>query len=478
MTGRGLSVKSFKTKDLDGLSDADADLTESNSSLLPLFAGRGRGLHKAISAEHKPSEASGQLASNFDQASKFEDAFQPSQPAESQTSRISIQNPFRSRQQNADLGAGTSTASSLPLLAGRGRGILKSLSTYEQKPAQSEAEMTTIVDSTTRTDSDKSSQSEKLKPLSASKVIHGSSLASFAFGRGRGMIIQNQSTTIPRPGPSTSQESLKQHFKASSSSSGVALTTESLDPKDAQAKIGSVPTSSGAIKKPSTSGQESVGATETPPVQKHGNKGREFEAVTNCIPLKCQKGAGVFEYEVKFLDAVDSMKFRKIYLYQHKEVLGTAQTFDGVTLNLPRKLADNITKLISTNEDDDKQIRIEIVYKKTKRLGDKDSIQLYNVLFDRIYNILNYLRVGRKFYDPSAPHILPNKRLEVWPGYVKAVEELEGGLMLTLDVSHRLLSTRCVLEQMTETYQSDRERFKDNVKKDLIGKHKNRNSNF
>jgi aubergine-like protein len=30
-------------------------------------------------------------------------------------------------------------------------------------------------------------------------------------------------------------------------------------------------------------------------------------------------------------------------------------------------------------------------------------------------------------------------KLEVWPGYVTRVEEKEGGLMLTCDVSHRIL---------------------------------------
>ena len=31
--------------------------------------------------------------------------------------------------------------------------------------------------------------------------------------------------------------------------------------------------------------------------------------------------------------------------------------------------------------------------------------------------------------------------MEVWPGYVTAVDEYEGGLMLQCDVSHRVLRT-------------------------------------
>lgn len=79
------------------------------------------------------------------------------------------------------------------------------------------------------------------------------------------------------------------------------------------------------------------------------------------------------------------------------------------------------------------------------------------------------MRVNRKFYDPTAPSLLPNKKLEVWPGYVKAVDELEGGLMLTLDVSHRVLATRTVLENMQDTYKVNPTHFQDNIKKELIG---------
>lgn len=39
-------------------------------------------------------------------------------------------------------------------------------------------------------------------------------------------------------------------------------------------------------------------------------------------------------------------------------------------------------------------------------------------------------------------------RLEVWPGYVTAVDEYEGGVMLLTDVSHRVLRTETVLDVM------------------------------
>jgi hypothetical protein len=38
--------------------------------------------------------------------------------------------------------------------------------------------------------------------------------------------------------------------------------------------------------------------------------------------------------------------------------------------------------------------------------------------------------------------------LEVWPGYITAVEVQEGGLQLLLDVTHKVLRTETVLDKM------------------------------
>lgn len=59
--------------------------------------------------------------------------------------------------------------------------------------------------------------------------------------------------------------------------------------------------------------------------------------------------------------------------------------------------------------------------------------------------------------------------MEVWPRYVKSVEEQEGGIMLLLDVSHRVLSQKTVLEYMTECVEKYRQNYQEQVKKALIG---------
>jgi aubergine-like protein len=55
--------------------------------------------------------------------------------------------------------------------------------------------------------------------------------------------------------------------------------------------------------------------------------------------------------------------------------------------------------------------------------------------------------------------IFGNRSLEVWPGYVTSVHQFEDGLMLCIDVSHRVLRTETVHEvlsaiEMSHTYKA------------------------
>ncbi|XP_068143440.1 protein argonaute-3 [Drosophila tropicalis] len=198
----------------------------------------------------------------------------------------------------------------------------------------------------------------------------------------------------------------------------------------------------------------------------HGCKGSVINLACNYVELKSDPRKGVFLYEVRFFPTVDSIQLRVKYLNEHKEKIGGTKTFDGTTLYLPILLKEKMTRFVckTANNSD---IEIKILFKKKESL--KNCSQLYNILFDRVMKTLNYVRFDRKQYDPSRPKIIPLGKLEVWPGYVIAVEEYEGGLMLCCDVSHRLLCQRTVLDMLIEIYQHNKNLYQEVAKKSLIG---------
>lgn len=183
--------------------------------------------------------------------------------------------------------------------------------------------------------------------------------------------------------------------------------------------------------------------------------------------MKTDPNKGVFEYEVRFSPAIHSTQLRYKLLNQHRDTIGFTKTFDGSVLYLPFQLPEIHTVLTSNNDNDGSKVTVTIIYKKKKLM--KDCVHLYNVLFERIMKILKFVRFGRKNFDPSAPKMIPQHKLEIWPGYVTAVDEYEDGVMLCLDVSHRLLCTETVLDILTHAYVSEKNNYQQKALESLLG---------
>ena len=67
-------------------------------------------------------------------------------------------------------------------------------------------------------------------------------------------------------------------------------------------------------------------------------------------------------------------------------------------------------------------------------------------------------------------------RLEIWPGYVIAVDDYEGGLHLQCDVSHRVLRSETVLDVLNTLTRDAKQRgtqaeIYSEVEKALLGKY-------
>lgn len=193
---------------------------------------------------------------------------------------------------------------------------------------------------------------------------------------------------------------------------------------------------------------------ETAVVERVGKSGVKIGALTNYIRLQVENDKGVFEYEVRFDPAIHAAPVRFKLLNQHRDIIGATKTFDGVTLFLPKKLPNAVTTLKSENPNDGSAITVSIHYRRKKKMS--DCLQLYGILFDRIMRTLKFIRFGKKNFDPSEPKIVPQHKLEIFPGYVTAVDEYAGGVMVCVDITHRALCQTTVLEKMVEAYQSAR----------------------
>lgn len=162
-----------------------------------------------------------------------------------------------------------------------------------------------------------------------------------------------------------------------------------------------------------------------------------MDALTNFIKLEIEPDRGVFEYEVKFDPNIHSVNIRYKLLRQHENAIGRVRTFDGTLLCLPKKLIERITRLVSVNEADNSSVDVTITFKHKKKFS--ECLQLYGILFHRIMELMKFVMFKRKAFDPTAPKLIPQHKLEIWPGFVTAIEECQGGITLCVDVTSRVL---------------------------------------
>ncbi|CAG9788648.1 unnamed protein product [Diatraea saccharalis] len=204
---------------------------------------------------------------------------------------------------------------------------------------------------------------------------------------------------------------------------------------------------------------------DTPPVVMKGETGTPVEVTANFIYLNFEEN-NVFEYEVKYEPDQDYRHLRFKLLNEHNHYF-KEKTFDGTTLYVPHRLPDEAANLVSTNPFDNSKVNISIIFRRTRRLS--EMIHIYNVLFKHIMKDLQLVRFGRQHFNEHAAIQIPQHKLEVWPGYVTAVDEYEGGLMLTLDSTHRVLRTQSVLSFIKESIQTEGANWKRAMAERLVG---------
>ncbi|XP_044863624.1 piwi-like protein 2 isoform X2 [Mauremys mutica] len=203
------------------------------------------------------------------------------------------------------------------------------------------------------------------------------------------------------------------------------------------------------------------------PLMKQGSKGTPFPLGLNLIKIHC-KNEAVYQYHVTFSPNVECKSMRFGMMMEHRSVTGDVTAFDGSILYLPVKLPQTVD-LTCQRKTDGAEISIKLQMTKILEPSSDLCIPFYNVVFRRVMRILDMKLVGRNFYDPTSPTMLPQYRLQIWPGYSASIRRTDGGLFLLADVSHKVIRNDSVLDIMHVIYQQRRETFQDESTKQLIG---------
>ncbi|XP_071808284.1 piwi-like protein 1 [Asterias amurensis] len=202
---------------------------------------------------------------------------------------------------------------------------------------------------------------------------------------------------------------------------------------------------------------------KVPPPGRHGER---IQAATNYIPIQFETDA-IYQYAVLYSPHVESKRMRMRLLYTHLDEISKVRAFDGMVLFMPLQLPDKVTKFKSMGLKEDTEYEIKVQF--VKALHPKECIQLYNIIFRRVMKLLSMSQVGRHYYSPGLSKSIPQHKLEIWPGYVTAIHDYERGLMLHLDVSHKVLCYETVLDTMTEIYKRNPRGYQEECVRQIVG---------
>jgi PAZ domain./Piwi domain. len=202
------------------------------------------------------------------------------------------------------------------------------------------------------------------------------------------------------------------------------------------------------------------------PVYFRGELGQPIKVMVNYIDLSVKEGSGMYEYEVKFNPPIDSRGIRNRLINSLNDLLGQYKTFDGMNLFLPFKLSsDTVNTTCQTREGSD--VQITIIFKRQRQFY--ENLMFYNILFRKIAFLLSMVQFKDCLYDPRSKLLIPQYKLEVWPGFVTAIDEYEGGLKLQIDTSCRVLRTSTCLDLIDELKEKFGGNFMERLSQALIG---------
>ncbi|XP_062913289.1 piwi-like protein 2 isoform X1 [Mobula hypostoma] len=200
---------------------------------------------------------------------------------------------------------------------------------------------------------------------------------------------------------------------------------------------------------------------------KRGSSGRPIPLTTNYVKIYCRNDA-VYQYHVTFSPDIECRNMRFGMLKEHRQVTGRVTAFDGSILYLPVKLSE-VIKLKSRRKTDGIEVDIKIQMTKVLQPNSDLCIPYYNVVLRRAMRILELKLIGRNFFDPTNASFLPQYRLQIWPGYAASIRKTEAGLMLLVDLTHKVIRNDSVIDVLHVIYEKSSENFQDVCLKELVG---------
>jgi len=162
---------------------------------------------------------------------------------------------------------------------------------------------------------------------------------------------------------------------------------------------------------------------------------------------------------------------RKAMFYQHQKILPKF-IFDGTMMFTTTRLSPDDKPMVLTSEmREGTKVQITVKLVSEVQPTDYHYMQFFNIVLRSALEKMKLELIRRDYYDPKAAIILKQHKLELWPGYVTSIRQHEEKILLCCEISHKILRTDTVLDQIGEVFQKTKggPSFHSEVEKALLG---------
>eukprot|EP00347_Sterkiella_histriomuscorum_P022394 403330644 len=100
---------------------------------------------------------------------------------------------------------------------------------------------------------------------------------------------------------------------------------------------------------------------------------------------------------------------------------------------------------------------------------DNDKLIFYKIFFNSLLKKIRYKQIGRNFFNPNQSKVLAQYNLEIWPGFASSLQMLQNGILLNMDICHKVIRTDTVLDFINDIKNKARGDPREEIKKALQG---------
>lgn len=170
----------------------------------------------------------------------------------------------------------------------------------------------------------------------------------------------------------------------------------------------------------------------------------------NYMTFETSDGTSIEEYHVDFQPNIESIRLRYMILRSETAVglIGNVMHWTGTNLYLPIRLPNRVTEFNAVHPINQEPLRVRLTFVKTP--PDSELMPFYNSLMHKAMNRLRFVIINRQHYSPMHKIAIEQYKIEVWPGWITAIQRLDGGIKLSVDASFRVLRLETVRDVLME----------------------------